>query len=324
MTSRRSTRTSTCHTKYRGLGTSKTLPATTAEAGWHVSGRVLESTTDTLKVGIVWQRVWDHGALLPHPATGMSTLTLQRGEPVALDSIVPEAQPAACTSQAIQLTASAQPAVQPRGGARGVNSGATTSVARAGGSGGPITGVFSGSGGAGARGGRGAGAVGGGSSVAGPRAGGGGGGRSGSAFEAAAPGSVAGVDLWLLDQTRAANGSGSFSLNQRYRMISLAAAGSSFEFDPLIVATPHGDVTVRIFGRLIPVVTNGKVASVDVQITRAVKGDGPPAIDVTGGATHTLSPIDPADVVAFELPSGERDDPGLLGDHHLSLRVRVR
>ena len=81
---------------------------------------------------------------------------------------------------------------------------------------------------------------------------------------------------------------------------------------------------MRIFGRLIPVVTNGKVASVDVQITRAVKGDGPPEIDVTGGATHTLSPIDPADVVAFELPSGERDDPGFLGDHHLSLRVRVR
>lgn len=324
--------------QYCGLGTSTTTPAIAPAGGWHVGGHVVESGPDSLKVILEWQRVWDHSGTSTHPASGVALMTLKRGEPLLLDSIVPE-QPTTCSTAPVRLTATAQtPAaaliaeaaerLRQRAAARagGVGVGAVSSGGGAGGRGRAAGGGVSGGGGGSsvsAAAASGSTAVGGGGGAGGGgRAGGGAGGMN--TFAPAAAGSLAAVDLWLLDRVAAGDTPGAFALNQRYRMISLAAGGSDFAFDPLIVETAHGEVIVRVSGRLVPVVADGRLTAVYVQITRAVKADGPPAIDVTGGATHTLSPLNRADVIAFEMPSGERDDPTLLGTHRLSLRVRVR
>lgn len=265
---------------------------------WSFTGKVIDMTPEVAVIQLDWQRVMDAGQPATAPS-GSEQLTLQAGDRVLLDSIIPHATGTACWSSVafearyrsnpfftdVQLTIRPDGTVRSGGGPLTAASGGGTSTAGA--VGGPASSGSAGSGG---------GSV-----------------RSGGATspDTAANAMPYTVHLWLV---RSAPGRPEES---QYRQITVSGALTPFAFAPLSIETPQGTTSITVGGSL------GVKTGADGDHLLLVMHRNVP--NPAGGRTYSESQVkvlpSPEKVMSFEMPPirlGEQELPG-----HLSLRLRV-
>jgi len=124
------------------------------------------------------------------------------------------------------------------------------------------------------------------------------------------------AELWLVHK---APGGASTQTEQR-RLVSFSTA-VPFAFDPVVISTPNGAVTVQVNGvlRMNP----DAVSPLTLEIKRRIRGDGPPRIDSEGGSFQSMTMPKPDEVLSFELPPSREAGRTVPAGHEFSLRLRL-
>jgi hypothetical protein len=299
-----------------GLGASNNEPTRPLSAGWHVTGRVLQRTGDSLLARIEWQRLWEQSQRLPASEPRSMEVWIHSGDSLPLDEIA-STPTAACKALGARLEATVND--QLIGPPRAHMSGAGVGGARAGGTGGG-TGSSGGTGTGGARaGGTGSGGGGGtGSGGASANTSVGSGGSTGSSSASAGPAFGPGVastipldlDVWLV-HTRADGG----ETTQHQRV---SGGQSQFTFQAITIGTARGEASVQVQGGVQAVVDVSGERQLRVSVQRQVTG----AASSRGTSLSAYQLPGPDDVYAIELPPLNVKGEMLKADR-VSIRVRL-
>ena len=249
---------------------------------WRFSGRVVSKTADSAVVQLTWQRTLDSGSEVALPEHVVQ-LTLQRGEPVMLDT-VPGAADSPCSLN-VSFEARYMPRFSDRrGSARVADVEGSLARARDG------------------------------TGVAGPSV------RTGesglSAGQTPDRGTLMDVDLWLV---HTAPDRKDEVIHQRVRS---PQEGADFGFAPLSILTPQGRVIVQVNGSFgvadgqLTFVTNRSVK----YAFQSVSG---PIPDAQGtGRTVTLLPT-AREVLSFEMPPIAASPGRAPLPNQLEVRIRI-
>jgi hypothetical protein len=293
-----------------GLGASTNEPTQPLSGGWHVTGRVLQRTGDSLLARIEWQRLWEQSQRLPASEPRSMEVWIHSGDSLPLDEIA-SSPTEKCKALGARLEATVTD--QLIGPPRAHMSGTGVGGARAGGTG---SGGGAGSGGGTGAGGARAGATGGGGT-------GNGGGTSanmsvGSGGASTGPGFGPGVastipldlDVWLV-HTRADGG----ETTQHQRV---SGGQSQFTFQAITIGTARGEASVQVQGGVQAVVDVSGERQLRVSVQRQVTG----AASSRGTSLSAYQLPGPDDVYAIELPPLNVKGEMLKADR-VSIRVRL-
>lgn len=286
-----------------GAGISPQGPKLKPFYAWSFTGKVIDITPEAAVIQLDWQRVIDAGQPATSPS-GSVQLTLQAGDRVLLDSIVPPATGTTCWSNVafearyranpffsnIQLTVKPDGTVRSGGGPLTAASGGGTSDA----------GAVAGS--------RSSGAAGSDMSVLAERA-----------VSARGPGTATqyNVHLWLV---RSSPGQPE---EAQYQKLPVLAPETPFTFIPISIDTPRGPMTVTVGGSLDVQLGSGSPhALLRMRRTATPAADGTPS---TGEITGYVK-LQPGDqkVMSVEMPPIRLDDQQLPDRFSLRLRVEPR
>lgn len=267
------------------LGASNNEPTRPLSAGWHVTGRVLQRTGDSLLAHIEWQRLWEQSQRLPSSQKQSMEVWIHAGDSLPLDEIA-SAPTGACKAQGARLeaTVSDQLSGPPRAHMSGIVGA------------GPIG---TGTGGAGAAGARAGGATGSGGASAGP--------SFGSGVASTIP---VDLDVWLV-HTRADGA----ETTQHQRV---GRGQGQFTFQAITIGTSRGEASVQIEGGVQAVVDVSGERQLRVSVQRQVTG----AASSKGTSLSAYQLPGPDDVYAIELPPLNVKGEVLKADR-VSIRVRL-
>jgi hypothetical protein len=248
--------------------------------GWYITGKVLGRTGDEFRVDMTWERRWDRGQPSIGAQRGTTQMTMRPGDRVTLDEVLTPAEAAArCSTVVARLEAGI--AVRP---------------SMAGGVVIPLLGRGGGRGVGGAGGTRGGGGTG----------SGGAGSRPQEILDLQAPVTHQ-AELWLV-HTRP---DGSEAVQRQ--ALGFGRAWQQFDFPSVGVTVDGVRFDVRVRGALR--VIDGP--QVDVSLSRAMVREGSGAAGGGGRAAKAIPMPRPADVVSFEIPSGD------ARGHRFSVRLRI-
>jgi hypothetical protein len=290
-----------------GLGAGGKEPPASASSVWRVAGQIIEIGPDGAVVQVDWQRSKQNGEAAAGPA-GSQRLTLQSGSPVTLDAVPGDAGSCDVVRVALEARLAPRLAIGRGGGAGFVRAGAGAGAGTSGGGGGRGGGTGSGTGLSGG------GGTGGSARTIGSGAGAGRAGAADAMFD---------VELWLVRQPP---GGDEQVLRSQIRA---SGTGGQFAFPPMALATPRGELSVRVTGAFAVRSATAHTRQLTFSTRRAVTFTpaGSPARDrapETTGTSDTTSPMPgPAEVLSFEMPPVRVPNGGPEVPDRFSVRVRI-
>lgn len=128
------------------------------------------------------------------------------------------------------------------------------------------------------------------------------------------------AELWLVHTVRNSTAASSSEPIVQRKMVSFATA-APFAFDPILISTPQGPLSIQVTGVLR---LNAAASSpLTIEIARRITRDGPPRVDNTGGSFQSMAVPKPDEVLSFELPPSREAGLVLPPGHEFSLRLRL-